>query len=97
MRHRRDRVSFDTEASMHAAEHPPHISTDELAEEVYQLKQMERVLEDLPAAYRDILLMRIREQLSYEEISARVGLSSKTCTQYFYRAIAQVRMKWQQE
>lgn len=97
MRHERDRVSYDSDATAHAAENPAHVAPDELADQINQQAQIERTLAAIPAVYREILLLRIGGESSYEEIGAKLGFSPKTTEQYFYRAIALVRTKWRRD
>jgi len=97
MRRERERVSYDSDATAQAAENPAHVSPDELSEQITQQAQIERTLAALPPVYREILLLRISGESSYEEIGAKLGFSAKTTEQYFYRAIALVRTKWRRE
>jgi RNA polymerase sigma-70 factor (ECF subfamily) len=87
MLRRRDRVSVDSEAVEYAAEHPHYVAPDEMAEDLARKAELQRVLASLPKTQRQILLMRITEGLSYEEIGERLGLTAYTAGQYFCRAM----------
>ncbi len=92
MRRRREQVSFDTAACDYFAEHPVHVEMDdEMAEQLNRQAQLERTLAGLPKAYRNILILKLTRDLSYEEIGAELNFSAKTVEQYFFRAMALVR------
>jgi len=48
--------------------------------------KLERALAELPKGYRDVFLMRSREDLSIEEVSERMGLSSAAVKSRSHRA-----------
>jgi RNA polymerase sigma factor (sigma-70 family) len=87
---RRDRVWVDSEAVEYAAEHPAFVAPDEMAEDLARKAELERVLASLPKTLRQVLLLRIIEGLSYEEIGERLGLTAYTAGQYFCRAMRRV-------
>jgi RNA polymerase sigma-70 factor (ECF subfamily) len=82
---RRDRVSIDSDAMEHAAEHPADLAADVVGDETGRQNALERTLASLPKKYRQVLLLRITEELSYDEIAERMGLSPKTAREYFSR------------
>jgi RNA polymerase sigma-70 factor (ECF subfamily) len=91
----RDCVSMDSDAMQYAAEHPPQVLRDEMAEQLVRQAELQRILAGMPKTYRDVLLMRITEGLSYEEIGERLNFSPKTGEQYFFRAMTLVRKRKQ--
>jgi RNA polymerase sigma-70 factor (ECF subfamily) len=87
----RDCVSVDSDAMQYAAEHPADVARDEMAEQLVRQAGLQRILAGMPKTYRDILLMRTTEGLSYEEIGQKLQFSPKTVEQYFFRAMSLVR------
>jgi RNA polymerase sigma-70 factor (ECF subfamily) len=83
----RDRVAVDSATALHAAEHPTDIVVDEMGDEVARELALERLMASLPMTYRQILILRITEDLSYAEIGKRLGLAPKTAREYFSRAM----------
>jgi len=51
-------------------------------------QRLERALESLPADYREVILLRRLEELSYAEIGERLGRSPDACRMLFARAMA---------
>ena len=88
---RRDCVSIDSDAVQYASEHPVDLAPDEMAEQLARQAELDRVLASLPKTYRDVLLLRVAEGLSYDEIGRRLRFSPKTVEQYFYRGMTLVR------
>lgn len=52
-----------------------------------------RAVGELPARCREIFLLRRRDQLSYEEIAARAGISLGTVKCHMWRAVVMLREK----
>lgn len=65
---------------------------DALGETQGLRQQLERVLIQVPPMYRAALVLRACEGLSFEEIGARLGLSTKSAKTYVSRAIARCRL-----
>ena len=61
------------------------VSRLDLAE---QARALERALELLPEPYREVILLRRYEELSFREISARMGRSPDACRVLHARALA---------
>ena len=97
MRQQNEPVSFDSDACEEAAEHPSELSPDEVLEQISRQAQFERVMAELPKVYRTIVLLKLRDNLSYEEIGKQLGLATRTAEQYFYRALTKVRNKHERE
>jgi RNA polymerase sigma-70 factor (ECF subfamily) len=55
------------------------------------LAEVEAALETLPERRRAILLLRLREGLSYEEIARRLGISIKTVENQIGRGLKTLR------
>lgn len=94
MRRRRERVYFDSATSEHFSEHPhPGAREDEMAERLNRQKQLEQTLARLPKVYRNILILKVTQELTYQQIGEQLGLSAKTVEQYFFRAMALVKTR----
>jgi RNA polymerase sigma-70 factor (ECF subfamily) len=93
---RRDCVSVDSDAMQYAADHPADLVRDEMTEQLVRQAELERVLASMPRTYREVLLLRIQDGLSYEEIGKQLSFSAKTVEQYFFRAMAAVRKQRRQ-
>lgn len=65
---------------------------DALGETQGLRQQLERVLIQVPPMYRAALVLRACEGLSFEEIGAKLGLSTKSAKTYVSRAIARCRL-----
>ena len=52
-----------------------------------RLERVERVLEALPEAQREMIILRKLEELTFPEIAARVGKSEDACRMQFARAM----------
>ena len=87
----RDCVSVVSDAMQYAADHPSEVLRDEMADQLVRQAELERILAGMPKTYRDVLLCRVTEGLSYEEIGKRLNFSPKTVEQYFFRAMTLVR------
>lgn len=88
---RRDLVHVDSEAVDYAAEHSPDLSADDMSETLARQAELHRVLATIPKMYRNVLLLRVTDGCSYEEIARQLQLTPKTAEQYFYRAMTLVR------
>jgi RNA polymerase sigma-70 factor (ECF subfamily) len=64
-----------------------HVMREEDAEAVRQ------ALERLPPDYRQVILLRVREQLSFEDISRHMGRSANAVEKLFARAIRAARQE----
>jgi RNA polymerase sigma-70 factor (ECF subfamily) len=84
MRQNREQVSFNAEA-------PDEASSEDLVEDVSRQCQFERAMGELPKVYRKVVLMKLRDGLSYKDIGRELGLATRTAEQYFYRALALLR------
>jgi len=58
-----------------------------------EMKRLEEILEDLNLDYREIILLRKLEELSYQEISRRLGKSADACRMLLARAMTAVALK----
>jgi RNA polymerase sigma-70 factor (ECF subfamily) len=81
-----DSDAFDQSLEFAAAPEP--------AERLNAQRDILRALEDLSPAFREIILLRIREGMSYDEIGARLGFSAGTARRYFFTAMALARSAW---
>ncbi len=60
-------------------------------EQQAMIRQLEKILENFPPAYRAILLMKKRDGLSRSEIAKKLGISVHTVKKYLTRATARCR------
>jgi RNA polymerase sigma-70 factor (ECF subfamily) len=58
-----------------------------------EMERLERALESLPDAQREIILLRKLEELTFPEIAARTGKSEDACRMAFSRAMAALTVK----
>ncbi|MBN2536359.1 MAG: sigma-70 family RNA polymerase sigma factor [Spirochaetales bacterium] len=56
-----------------------------------QLEELREVLKKLPVEQRDILILRIWQELSYKEIAQIIGKTEGACKMMFSRVIATLR------
>jgi RNA polymerase sigma-70 factor (ECF subfamily) len=93
VRQRRDarvEVPLDAGADDVAARVRSTLSRVILTEESERLEQ---ALEELSEAYREIILLRAFEELSFGEIAARLGKSEDACRMQFARAMTALTMR----
>jgi RNA polymerase sigma-19 factor, ECF subfamily len=91
LRERKDLVTFDSDVAEHAAEHSPHVDSDDAGEDLARAQQVEELLARLPPLYRAVFVLRKREGMSYPEIATTLGISVHTVKKYLARAVAQCR------
>ncbi|MFA6534226.1 MAG: RNA polymerase sigma factor [Patescibacteria group bacterium] len=56
-----------------------------------QLREVKKLLQKLPSAERDIIILRVWNELSYQEIASLIGKSEANCRLIFSRAIRKIR------
>ncbi len=89
---RRSPVQFDSDVLASTVEdHPP---ADDAIERLNAQRDVMRALEPLSPTFREIIVLRVREGLSYQDIGARLGLSGGTAKRYFFSAMALARSAW---
>ncbi len=57
------------------------------------LEQVREYMQELPAEQRDVIMLRLWEELSYEEIARITGKSEAACRMAFSRALRTLRNK----
>lgn len=70
--------------------------TDDVLGDVHNkllFAEVQNYFKDLTAEQRDVLTMRIWQEMSYQEIAAALGKSEGSCKMVFSRAIAALRNK----
>jgi RNA polymerase sigma-19 factor, ECF subfamily len=87
----RDCVSIDSDAVERASEHPTEWAPDQMSEQLARQAELEGILASMPKTYREVLLLRIIDGLSYADIGRQLQFSPKTVEQYFFRAMTLVR------
>lgn len=96
---RATRVDFNSMAAERAAENlMDEASTpDECYEQGKRRRQVEALLDRLPAMQQAVLIMTTREGLSYEQVAQRLGISPSTARVHLYRATAWLRQELSKE
>jgi RNA polymerase sigma-70 factor (ECF subfamily) len=61
-----------------------------------QAEAVEKALRGLPADYQQVILLRYREELSFEEISRIMGRSANAVEKLWLRAIERLRQEMEQ-
>ncbi|MFZ1075088.1 MAG: sigma-70 family RNA polymerase sigma factor [Minisyncoccia bacterium] len=69
---------------------------DELVARANDAREVQTVLEGLSPAYREVLLLRYMNQLTFEEISAVLGMPANTVRSRHHRGLAQLRKRLQE-
>jgi RNA polymerase sigma-70 factor (ECF subfamily) len=83
---RQRHVEVDSELMDFAAENPSSPAPDVLAERLSSQKQLNAALVKLPYVFQAVLLMRYSYGYSYEEISAKLGVSWYQVERYLTQA-----------
>lgn len=92
---RRNPVSYDSAAMENAAEHPSHVTPDEMAEQLNVQSQVERALARLPTVHRALVLMCKRDGMTYGEAAAATGISVHMVEKHLIQArIKLLSMIW---
>jgi RNA polymerase sigma-70 factor (ECF subfamily) len=58
-----------------------------------ETERLERALESLPEAQREIIVLRKLEELTFPELAARLGKSEDACRMAFARAMSALTLK----
>ncbi len=90
MRNDQDPVTYDSDAVAYWGEHPIETAPDEVGEQVNAERQLQQLLNLLPAMHREVLLLRKRDGLSWVEISRQLDISVHTVKKYQYEARARL-------
>jgi RNA polymerase sigma-19 factor, ECF subfamily len=88
MRAQRPWVTYSSELADAQAEHPGDVWKDEVGDRISAAQEVEQALQQLPAIYQSVLLLRKRDGLSCADIAKTLGISKFTAEKYLYRAIA---------
>jgi RNA polymerase sigma-70 factor, ECF subfamily len=91
LRRRRPTVALDAVAETLAAGAPGPLSRDEPSPEQATARReirrsIEKAVDDLPASFRAVFMMRALEQMSIEETAACLGIPAETVKTRFHRA-----------
>lgn len=70
---------------------PHHARIEERTEANLQLEKIQAYLKTLPSIQRDIILMRVWQDLPYKTIAAAVGKTEDNCKVIYSRAIKELR------
>ncbi len=96
MRRSGEPVKFDSNMVEHQVEFPTEFRHDALADQVGAERQVERLLKSLPVMHRNVMLLRLRDGFSWNEIAEQLGISAHTVKKYICEAHARLNtMKWE--
>lgn len=70
---------------------PHHARIEEHTEASLQIEKIHAYLKKLPSVQRDIILMRVWQELPYKTIAAAVGKTEDNCKVIYSRAIKELR------
>lgn len=90
---RREIVSYDSESVEEVSERLPQdgASHDELTDQFATQQQLQRILAQVPAQYRAVFIMNVRDGLTCREIAQQLGITPLTAKKYLTRALAYCR------
>lgn len=71
---------------------PHHARIEEKTEATIQIEKVRAYLKELPSIQRDIILMRVWQELPYKTIAAAVGKTEDNCKVIYSRAIKELRL-----
>ena len=71
---------------------PHHARIEEHTEASLQIEKIHAYLKTLPSVQRDIILMRVWQELPYKTIAAAVGKTEDNCKVIYSRAIKELRL-----
>jgi RNA polymerase sigma factor (sigma-70 family) len=93
VRQNRSPITYNSDSAATAAEHLPDSTA--LPEEIHDRQQLQATVKDLidrlPPMQRLVLLLTTREDLSYDEIARKLGISASTARVHLFRAMATLR------
>lgn len=72
-----------------------HEQNSDACEEIIAQEELRRVLDRIPQAYREVLILSKRDGLAYHEIASRLGLTPSTVLTYLKRATQFARVQEQ--
>jgi RNA polymerase sigma-19 factor, ECF subfamily len=81
-------VSFDSELAEARANVAVDGAWTDPSEDVSSAEQLSRLLKQIPAGYRRVLILHKRDGLTYEEIAEQLQISKQSVQKYLARAIA---------
>ncbi len=81
------RVELDAIAELEA----PDASSVELLEQEARRRQVVQLLERLPPRCKAVMIMQYRDNLSYEQMAARLGVSTHMVKKYVVKSLALCR------
>lgn len=90
--HGRAHLMFDSDAGESWTEEHANALPDDLADRLNLQSQLERALAQPSPTHAAVLLTHKRDELSYEEVAHKLGLSIHTVEKYLTQAKARIRM-----
>jgi RNA polymerase sigma factor (sigma-70 family) len=90
-RAREESVTFDSASAEEHEAHEPRIAADRLAEELHAERQVSRILKKLPARWRAMFILHVRDGLTHAEVAERLNISVHTVKKQMFRAFAALR------
>jgi RNA polymerase sigma factor (sigma-70 family) len=91
MRRKAERVTFNSQLADELADHSTDPQADEAAEQIESQQLFKRVLKELPATHRAVLVLYAQEGLAPEKIAAKLGVNTQTVRKYLRQALARFR------
>jgi RNA polymerase sigma factor (sigma-70 family) len=85
-----DFVTFDSE-TVARLEDRPQGETVEETRQTDAIRELERLMDDLPPLHRAIILMCKRDGMSYAQAAHKLGVSVHTVKKYLHRAMVHMR------
>jgi RNA polymerase sigma-70 factor (ECF subfamily) len=90
-RHRKDRSVVNYDSDLLSKQPDPATSQPQPIEQLLSQEHLEKVLEQIPATYRRVLIMSKCEGLSNAQIAAALDVTPDTVMRYLGRAVAFAR------
>jgi RNA polymerase sigma factor (sigma-70 family) len=93
LRKQREPVLYDSDLVAKAVERTPLIETasDPFGDRLAFQEQLDRIVQQLPATYRAVLLLRVLHGASFQEIGAKFGITEQSARKYLVRAMTLLR------
>jgi len=89
------RVTYDSDAVDAEAEHPHELASEDFADQLDRVQQLEKALLRLAPLDRAVVVFIKRDGMSYEETAQATGLTYYQVEKYYFRALSQLRkMAW---
>jgi RNA polymerase sigma-70 factor (ECF subfamily) len=93
LRQHRSPITYNSDSAAAAAEHLPDSAAppEEIHDQLLLRATLKERIDRLPPMQRLVLLLTTREELSYDEIAVKLGISASTARVHLFRAMATLR------